>query len=117
MLPSQGLRAQIDRDQYRRNMQEEISGTRGLHVREDSVEDLVIEGNEDGALPEVVGACLGIVYRCSDQHIKCCTYSQLQHRLWPPRTKYGFLPYLDSLIVNLDTNFHTVFMEVTSKSH
>ena len=82
MLPSQGLRAQIDRDQYRRNMQEEIRGTRGLHVREDSVEDLVIEGDKDGTLPEVVGACLGIVaiysFRCSDQHIKCCTYSQLQ---------------------------------------
>ena len=40
-------------------MQKEIRGTRGLSIREDSVEDLVIEGNEGGARPEVVGACLG----------------------------------------------------------
>lgn len=40
-------------------MQEEIRGTRGLSIREDSVEDLVIEGKEGGARPEVVGACLG----------------------------------------------------------
>lgn len=61
-LHPQGLRAQIDRDQYRRNMQEEIRGTRGLYIREDSVEDLVIEGNDDGAIPQVVGACLGIIH-------------------------------------------------------
>ena len=58
-LPPKGLRAQIDRDQYRQNMQKEIRGTRGLSIREDSVEDLVIEGKEGGARPEVVGACLG----------------------------------------------------------
>ena len=40
-------------------MQAEIRGTRGLSIREDSVEDLVIEGKEGGARPEVVGACLG----------------------------------------------------------
>ena len=40
-------------------MQEEIRGTKGLSIREDSVEDLVIEGKEAGARPEVIGACLG----------------------------------------------------------
>lgn len=26
------------------------------------MEDLVIEGNDDGAIPQVVGACLGIIH-------------------------------------------------------
>ena len=26
------------------------------------MEDLVIEGNDDGAIPKVVGACLGIIH-------------------------------------------------------
>ena len=68
-----GLRAQIDRDQYRQKMQEEIRGTRGLSIREDSVEDLVIEGKEGGARPEVVGACLGtmlnLLYFLSNQEL------------------------------------------------
>ena len=58
-------------------MQAEIRGTRGLSIREDSVEDLVIEGKEGGARPEVVGACLGTyIFKCtvllSDIS---CTYS------------------------------------------
>ncbi|KAM9305394.1 5-taurinomethyluridine-[tRNA] synthase subunit MTO1, mitochondrial [Gastrophryne carolinensis] len=38
-----GLRAQIDRKLYRRNMQKEILNTPGLTVREGSVEDLMLE--------------------------------------------------------------------------
>ena len=51
-------------------MQEEIRGTRGLYIREDSVEDLVIEGNDDGAIPKVVGACLGNI-RGSTLYMSC----------------------------------------------
>lgn len=42
-----GLRAQIDRDQYRQNMQEEISSTKNLSIIESSVDDLIIikDGN------------------------------------------------------------------------
>ena len=38
----QGLRAQIDRDKYKNNMQQMISGIKGLSVLEGTVEDLVI---------------------------------------------------------------------------
>ena len=56
---SKGLRAQIDRDQYRRHMQEEIKGVAGLEIREDSVEDLVLSGGHDGNRLTVTGVCLG----------------------------------------------------------
>lgn len=61
------MRAQIDRDLYRRNMQEALRGVAGLEIREDSVEDLVLtemegEGEEGGRGREefaVGGVCLG----------------------------------------------------------
>ena len=56
----QGLRAQIDRDQYRRSMQECVRGVAGLHLREDSVEDLVIAKKGEGpGRFQVSGVCLG----------------------------------------------------------
>jgi len=60
-LPSQGPRAQIDRDQFRRNMQENMRQVSGLHLHQDSVEDLVI-GSREGEGPQhlqVSGVCLG----------------------------------------------------------
>ncbi|XP_064390529.1 protein MTO1 homolog, mitochondrial-like [Halichondria panicea] len=60
-----GLRAQIDRDQYRRNMQEEVEHLEreGLKLIEASVED--IEISDDG---KVQGVCLG-----SGEVLKCKT--------------------------------------------
>ena len=40
---AQGLRAQIDREQFKRNMQNEIFNTKGLTVLEGSVEDINID--------------------------------------------------------------------------
>ena len=57
--PLQGLRAQIDREQYRRNMQNELSSTKGLTIIESSVEDLVMVGGE--GKPKVAGVSLGEV--------------------------------------------------------
>ena len=57
----QGLRAQIDRDQYRRNMQESMRRISGLCLHQDSVENLIIGGKE-GEGPQhiqVFGVCLG----------------------------------------------------------
>ncbi|KAG8036174.1 hypothetical protein G9C98_004754 [Cotesia typhae] len=38
-----GLRAQIDRDLYRTNLQAELFNTQGLEIRESSVEDLILQ--------------------------------------------------------------------------
>ena len=56
----QGLRAQIDRDMYKRYMQEEIRRTDRLTVYEDSVEDLVIGQSEVSDAPCVSGVYLGM---------------------------------------------------------
>ena len=57
----QGLRAQIDRDQYRSNMQAEMQRTEGLSIREDSVEDIIFEnGDSDDSTPRVKAVCLGV---------------------------------------------------------
>ena len=55
----QGLRAQIDRDQYRRNMQAEVESIErdGLRLIESSVED--VEITDSGGGPLVQGVCLG----------------------------------------------------------
>ena len=55
----QGLRAQIDRDQYRRNMQAEVEAIErdGLRLFESSVEDIKIKDSDRG--PQVEGVCLG----------------------------------------------------------
>lgn len=52
-----GLRAQIDREQYRRNMQNELRNTKGLTIIESSVEDLVMTEGE--GRPKVAGVSLG----------------------------------------------------------
>ncbi|VDM96069.1 unnamed protein product [Thelazia callipaeda] len=50
-----GLRAQIDRKLYKKHMQHEIMNcTKGLDVRENLVDDLVIEYDK-GAIPRVIG--------------------------------------------------------------
>lgn len=49
----------MDRDQYKRNMQEEIRRTEGLTVLEDSVDDLVFEYREGDSTPKAAGVCLG----------------------------------------------------------
>ena len=54
-----GLRAQIDRDQYRANMQEEINKYSNLTVLEDSVEDLLFCLGGGSEHPEVTGVVLG----------------------------------------------------------
>ena len=54
-----GLRAQIDRDQYRANMQEEIKKYSTLIVREDSVEDILFSSNKGKEHPEITGVVLG----------------------------------------------------------
>ena len=54
-----GLRAQIDRDQYRTNMQEEIKKYSTLTVREDSVEDILFSSNKGKEHPEITGVVLG----------------------------------------------------------
>ncbi|XP_065830946.1 protein MTO1 homolog, mitochondrial-like [Oscarella lobularis] len=45
-----GLRAQIDRDLYRKHIQEEIYNTPNLEVREETVEDLVLSDNVVGGI-------------------------------------------------------------------
>ncbi|KAL5481324.1 hypothetical protein EMCRGX_G021460 [Ephydatia muelleri] len=52
-----GLRAQIDREQYRRNTQNELRNTKGLTIIESSVEDLVMAEGE--GKPKVAGVSLG----------------------------------------------------------
>lgn len=54
----QGLRAQIDRDKYKSNMQHEIFNTNGLSVLEESVEDLVIDSTNRFPHRKVTGVCL-----------------------------------------------------------
>ncbi|KAL5481319.1 hypothetical protein EMCRGX_G021455 [Ephydatia muelleri] len=54
---SGGLRAQIDREQYRRNTQNELRNTKGLTIIESSVEDLVMAEGE--GKPKVAGVSLG----------------------------------------------------------
>ena len=54
-----GLRAQIDRDQYRTNMQEEIKKYLTLTVHEDSVEDILFSSSEGKEHPEITGVVLG----------------------------------------------------------
>ena len=54
------MRAQIDRDQYRRNMQGEVERLEreGLKLIEASVEDIKI--SDDRKESEVQGVCLGV---------------------------------------------------------
>uniref|UniRef100_A0A0B7ALD0 tRNA uridine 5-carboxymethylaminomethyl modification enzyme C-terminal subdomain domain-containing protein n=1 Tax=Arion vulgaris TaxID=1028688 RepID=A0A0B7ALD0_9EUPU len=53
-----GLRAQIDRQLYKRNMQAEISSTSNLTVKASAVEDLIMkEGSHPGEAP----TCSGVV--------------------------------------------------------
>ncbi len=60
-LYCQGLRAQIDRDKYRQNMQECMKRIDGLHLLQDSVEDLSIhKKGEDPHCLQVDGICLGM---------------------------------------------------------
>ena len=54
-----GPRAQIDRARYRAAMQAEVLGYKGLEVRAEAVEDLVIE---EGCVAGVIGAA-GEIYR------------------------------------------------------
>ena len=54
-----GLRAQIDRDQYRTNMQDEIKKYSTLTVREDSVEDILFCSSGGKKHPEITGVVLG----------------------------------------------------------
>ena len=54
-----GLRAQIDRDQYCTNMQEEIKKYSTLTVHEDSVEDILFSSSEGNEHPEITGVVLG----------------------------------------------------------
>ena len=54
-----GLRAQIDRDQYRTNMQEEIKKYLTLTVCEDSVEDILFSSGKGKEHPEITGVVLG----------------------------------------------------------
>src|SRR5271154_1846321 len=56
-----GPRAQIDRARYRAAMQAELLNYRGLEVRADAVEDVVIE---DGRVAGVIGAS-GVTYAAS----------------------------------------------------
>uniref|UniRef100_A0A7E4V9B7 Protein MTO1 homolog, mitochondrial n=1 Tax=Panagrellus redivivus TaxID=6233 RepID=A0A7E4V9B7_PANRE len=49
-----GLRAQIDRDVYRRNMQEEIASTPNLTVLEGAVEDLIVSPSNETTVGGVV---------------------------------------------------------------
>ena len=57
VIYSRGLRAQIDREQYLRNVQAEIQNTKNLKIIEASVEDLMIDFV--GGQPKVQGVCLG----------------------------------------------------------
>lgn len=64
-----GLRAQVDRDQYRQFMQSEILSTPGLTVQEGSVEDLIVQ-EPDPAKPGIArvrGVRLG---DCGTVHCK-----------------------------------------------
>ena len=50
------MRAQIDREQYLTNVQDEMQKTKNLKIIEASVEDLLID-SDDGR-PKVNGVCL-----------------------------------------------------------
>lgn len=50
-----GYRAQIDRDLYKKHLQEELFNTRGLEICESSVEDLIIQGDKP--------SCHGIILK------------------------------------------------------
>lgn len=52
-----GYRAQIDRDLYKKHLQEELFNTRGLEICESSVEDLIIQGDKP--------SCHGIILSVS----------------------------------------------------
>ncbi|TKR77558.1 hypothetical protein L596_018506 [Steinernema carpocapsae] len=54
-----GLRAQIDRKEFKRHMKQEIlHETKNLEVLEGSVEDLYLEAVEDGTRQRIGGVCL-----------------------------------------------------------
>ena len=71
----QGIRAQIDRDEYRSNMQEEISKITGLKVVEDSVEDVLFQPASFPSGRRVAGVCLGMLHfgtsLCCKLHALC----------------------------------------------
>ena len=56
----QGLRAQIDRDLYRQNMQQAILATPNLTVCAGTVEDLVLNHNGTNSKANVDGVVLGM---------------------------------------------------------
>ena len=73
----QGLRAQIDRDQYRQNMQEEISSTKNLSIIESSVDDLIIikDGNHHRINSVLLGMHKAYIHavwsKIMSEHIFC----------------------------------------------
>jgi tRNA uridine 5-carboxymethylaminomethyl modification enzyme len=59
-----GIRAQIDRDMYKKNMQDVVSSTPGLEVMEDSVEDIMLQPSS--SCQRVAG-----VHLASGKSLKC----------------------------------------------
>lgn len=62
-----GLRAQIDRNLYRRAIQDELHNVKHLEICEDSVEDIIIEKSGDGSGENVVK---GVVTKLAGE-IRC----------------------------------------------
>ena len=60
----QGIRAQIDRDMYKKNMQDVVSSTPGLEMMEDSVEDIMLQPSS--SCQRVAGVHLGMYVTCID---------------------------------------------------
>ena len=78
-LTSQGLRGQIDRDQYRTNMQEEIKKYPSLTVCEDSVEDVLMCTREGDQHPKINGVILGMeLIQCTNM----TNYNLTICRIW-----------------------------------
>ncbi|CAI8033049.1 Protein MTO1 homolog, mitochondrial [Geodia barretti] len=59
-----GIRAQIDRDMYKKNMQDVVSSTPGLEMMEDSVEDIMLQPSS--SCQRVAG-----VHLASGKSLKC----------------------------------------------
>lgn len=54
-----GLRAQIDRQLYKQNLQNELFNVNNLNIVTGSVENLILEENTNGEAPKCIGVVLG----------------------------------------------------------
>lgn len=63
-----GLRAQIDRQIYKKTVQEELNRTKNLEIIEGSVEDIIYEDNALDAERKIVK---GVIFKQNDGHETC----------------------------------------------